>query len=62
VLYIAQGGYNTVKKAETDTRKRRNVYIEDDLYMKTAIQAVREGVDNGKIIEEALKLYFDTKE
>lgn len=51
-----------MKKAKTDTRLRRNVYIEDELYKKAAIEAVKEGVDNGKVIEEALKKYFDEKE
>lgn len=45
-------------KIDVIKRKRRNVHIENDLYKKIVIEAAKKEVDNGKVIEEALKQYF----
>ncbi len=47
-----------MRKAESDTRKRRNVIIDTRLYRKVVVEAAKKEVDNGKVIEEALKKYF----
>lgn len=47
-----------LKKVKTDTRNRRNVYIEDDLYKKVSVESAEKEIDKGKVIEEALKVYF----
>jgi hypothetical protein len=39
-------------------RKRKNVYIDDELYKEVSIEATRKDIDRGKVIEEALKKYF----
>jgi hypothetical protein len=45
-------------KIDITKRKRRNVHIDNDLYKKIVVEAVKKEVDNGKVIEEALKNYF----
>jgi len=39
-------------------RKRKNVYIQDELYKQVSIEAARKEIDKGKVIEEAIKKYF----
>jgi hypothetical protein len=39
-------------------RKRKNVYIQDELYKQVSIEAAKKEIDKGKVIEEALKQYF----
>jgi hypothetical protein len=39
-------------------RKRKQVYIHDELYKKVSVKAAEKEVDKGKVIEEALKQYF----
>jgi hypothetical protein len=47
---------------EKEIRKRRHVSIADDLYKKVSVQAAEKEVDKGKVIEEALKKYFNVEE
>lgn len=51
-------GSEHMKKAKTETRTRRHIYIEDDLYKQASIEAARKDIDKGKVIDEALKKYF----
>jgi hypothetical protein len=39
-------------------RKRKQIYIHNDLYKKVSVEAAEKEVDKGKVIEEALKVYF----
>lgn len=45
-------------KIDIEKRKRRNLHIENDLYKKVVVEAAKKEVDNGMVIEEALKKYF----
>jgi hypothetical protein len=47
-----------MEKIDITKRKRRNVHIDNDIYKKIVVEAVKKEVDNGKVIEEALKKYF----
>jgi hypothetical protein len=43
-------------------RKRRNIYITDELYKKVSIEAATQEVDKGNVIEQALQKYFGVDE
>ena len=45
---------------QTNERKRRYIYIENNLYKKVGQEAVVRETDNGSVIEEALKMYFSS--
>jgi hypothetical protein len=47
-----------MKLSENPNRKRKQVYIQDELYKKVSIEAVEKEIDKGRVIEEALKKYF----
>jgi hypothetical protein len=44
--------------ADNPKRKRKQVYIHDELYKKVSVKAAEDEVDKGRVIEEALKRYF----
>ena len=46
------------KQITDENRKRKQVYIHDDIYKQVSIEAAKNDVDKGKVIEEALKQYF----
>jgi hypothetical protein len=43
-------------------RKRKQIYLHEGLYKKVSVEAAEQEVDKGKVIEEALKLFFKGKE
>lgn len=43
-------------------RKRKNVYIEETLYKKVTVEAAKQEVDKGRVIEKALEKYFQKEE
>jgi len=47
-----------MKLSDNPNRKRKNVYIQDELYKQVSIEAAKNETDKGKVIEEALKKYF----
>jgi hypothetical protein len=54
-----KGSEHMRQKQITDPeRKRKQVYIHDELYKKVSVKAAEQEVDKGKVIEEALKQYF----
>jgi hypothetical protein len=46
------------KQITDPKRKRKQVYIHDDIYNKVSVEAAKKEIDKGKVIEEALKKYF----
>jgi hypothetical protein len=46
------------KQITDPERKRKQVYIHDELYKKVSVKAAQEETDKGSVIEEALKKYF----
>lgn len=47
-----------MKLSENPNRKRKQVYIHDELYKKVSHEALEKETDKGSVIEEALKKYF----
>lgn len=47
-----------MKKVDKESRTRKNVYLNDELYKQVSIKAIEKEVDKGKVIEEALKKYL----
>ena len=46
------------KQITDENRKRKQVYIHDDLYKQVSIEAAKKETDKGSVIEEAIKKYF----
>jgi hypothetical protein len=51
-------GSESMTLQDDPNRKRKQIYIHNELYKKVSIKAAEEEVDKGKVIEEALKKYF----
>lgn len=49
-------------KSDNMSRTRRHIFITDDYYKEVAKEAIDENVDYGRIIDKALKQYFDKKQ
>lgn len=45
-----------------ETRTRRAVLINDQLYGKVASEATIARIDNGQVIDRALEFYFNSKQ